>query len=813
MDGIEIPDLSNGMDDVDDAYEGAMDFAKDFAASLIPTASNLADMYNKDEESTGVLSEDIQGNATKGGALDWFTRQRLLGRRPSFTAQCCTAPGCTVLHFGSSRFCVMHEENQDELRDKALTDFKLVDDEDVPAAEDTETDSAKKRISNRKSKRAMKAADDMIEKIAIRRKMTAYSEQLDHKDHMDASFFALAKESLTDRVIGKGKLAFFEKPQIVSQFNVLDINGDGLISAVDIGRHIRRINPMWFEGKTPESAEKDLDNYIIEVHPKNKSTLDLAEYARAVIKLRYESKVTGYNGITRCAFWDLRAVVLCYPTVRPSGLLLKRGHAIAYERANAWKRRWFQNISEEECKELTETHNDATAKRNSKKSEDEHDDPLPEEVLPQFIMGYYVNDPSSPTDENGKKVDTTKKGYINLLDVNVVDVSPKTSVKDTMFGSLKGAGLSNLDEMVVFKVTVSTGRRYTLAAPEQEALRWMSYFTWFANAHRAAEQWIDTFGSRKHSTITIRDWALAGTVVAKISLGDVFKKQQEEKIQELQQTGQHVKAKKVKEKFEDKWKTDYEITERDRRLVGIVGLSMASLQDAQNTVITTIKMLVEQKAFFKKFDDCYMFGGVQAGYSAVVALMNAYAYGSMFKNRTRENTYAVKWDSKGEARECSCCGVVFKSMTLRKTTAKHHCRCCGQIVCHTCGSKEVFLEVSGKFERICDSCIITGHPPADRLIISEDQAKKAIDRKSVSNSAAEDKGKNAAKLLFQVSDENTAAATRHLSVDTLTVQEKEAIATRNSALALDSEDVNVELGGGGTSTEAAPSGGGCCIIA
>ena len=112
-------------------------------------------------------------------------------------------------------------------------------------------------------------------------------------------------------------------------------------------------------------------------------------------------------------------------------------------------------------------------------------------VDPKFMLGYYVNDPQFPEDEAGKPMDVTRKGTINLLDVNVVDISPKTAVSDTLFGSLKsGSSLEkeDLENMIVFKVTVSSGRRYTLAAPEADAIEWICYFTWFSNAWRSADK-------------------------------------------------------------------------------------------------------------------------------------------------------------------------------------------------------------------------------------------------------------------------------------------------------------------------------------
>jgi hypothetical protein len=49
--------------------------------------------------------------------------------------------------------------------------------------------------------------------------------------------------------------------------------------------------------------------------------------------------------------------------------------------------------------------------------------------------------------------------------------------------------------------------------------------------------------------------------------------------------------------------------------------------------------------------------------------------------------------------------MTFKSMTLRKTHGKHHCRVCGKVVCHVCAANRIFMQVSNKFERVCNKCI------------------------------------------------------------------------------------------------------------
>ncbi|ORX79645.1 hypothetical protein K493DRAFT_412241 [Basidiobolus meristosporus CBS 931.73] len=66
--------------------------------------------------------------------------------------------------------------------------------------------------------------------------------------------------------------------------------------------------------------------------------------------------------------------------------------------------------------------------------------------------------------------------------------------------------------------------------------------------------------------------------------------------------------------------------------------------------------------------------------------------------------YSPVWVPDNEASECACCEEPFNPVTRRK----HHCRLCGEVVCHSCSSKRFIIK--GKYgeeprvERICDPC-------------------------------------------------------------------------------------------------------------
>jgi len=71
-----------------------------------------------------------------------------------------------------------------------------------------------------------------------------------------------------------------------------------------------------------------------------------------------------------------------------------------------------------------------------------------------------------------------------------------------------------------------------------------------------------------------------------------------------------------------------------------------------------------------------------------------------------------------QARACAVCKSLFKSVSFRKAMRKHHCRCCGRVVCLPCSPTKVeVLKNSGKFDRICTDCVnCGGQPTADRKL-------------------------------------------------------------------------------------------------
>jgi hypothetical protein len=61
-----------------------------------------------------------------------------------------------------------------------------------------------------------------------------------------------------------------------------------------------------------------------------------------------------------------------------------------------------------------------------------------------------------------------------------------------------------------------------------------------------------------------------------------------------------------------------------------------------------------------------------------------------------------KWEKDSASKACAVClGAWFTRPSLAK---KHHCRCCGRVVCAQCAKNKQFEYASGSKARICRSC-------------------------------------------------------------------------------------------------------------
>lgn len=663
-----------------------VDFLKEFLFETVPTVDKFADKYLQKMSSTkghsqklsvAETQQEVISSAHEGSDLDMLHQQILTGRRLSCTAQPCKT--CGDLIFGLNDYCIKHG-GQDEVP----TSNKFFVDID-----DSQTDVAS----------TTKVAENMEKVIALRTEMQTAAERFDFKDELSDISKNAGKLFKTSRELKE--LNAWERTQLHHQFCQLDVDDDTRITADDVSTLVKRIDPELFNKFDAETLNKKFQHWIEEIHPdpdpKEKALgLSLFQYCIAVSNIRQDRRRYAQH-VSGTAFFDLRQVVLSYPTKVKRGFMLKRGYAIAVESANSWKKRYFGPVFDKETGKVD-----------------------------IFNLGYYISDEGVGTPSLSPK--NEMKGTIPLSEITVVDVSPKTSVGDTMFGSLKKAGVE-MDKQLAFKVTVAGGRRFTLSSNTEDAGGWLAYFTWWKNSYRMSRRWVELWGSNQKEKLTVRDWVQAGQVAAKLALGEIFLEKNKITKDELLNNKVSENSKRLSQNKLDKllkeWMRNYAITESDKAYLKICGLEDENVGNSQSKIIASIKDLVHKQGSYYRVDQEALYGQVGNSFKGLLMMMNSFQSSSKFQEKVGEGgTFRIKWDDPDKTPECSVCGLVFKGgKSVRQTLKKQNCRCCGRVVCHMCASKKVYLSSSDTHERICESCIITGHPPNDRIIFEPPNVK------------------------------------------------------------------------------------------
>jgi FYVE zinc finger len=157
---------------------------------------------------------------------------------------------------------------------------------------------------------------------------------------------------------------------------------------------------------------------------------------------------------------------------------------------------------------------------------------------------------------------------------------------------------------------------------------------------------------------------------------------------------------------------ELDLTPRDHRMLAIVGLSEDQAHELSGVITMAMKAIEQNEATIKQIDQSISGGvivpSVKAAYVGTQAAIRFDAFMKKVKNELQQHRYDVTWKSKADERACANCCVVFKSATLRKTLAKHHCYLCGEVVCHPCSATYLFFEQYQDFKRVCRGCILEG---------------------------------------------------------------------------------------------------------
>lgn len=394
----------------------ASSFAHQLLMALIPSPELLGNALSS------ALLEDKKVDALTTATelervtlADRSTQAKASGRRASTTAKKCSHANCNKYHFFPSGLCGIHSGLTSKSSEKSV--FKT--------AENT-------RLEDR---RADLDVGDHYALISMLR-----SEMLDVAQTFDYStkeFKQLQTEA--GKLLKNIKLDDVEKAQLLHQFRLLDLNKNGFIDSDDLIQHINLIDPE--QSKTLSDAAKiaSATSWLKEVNS-GIETMTIDQYVSALLNYRKSSETT-IAELNRYSFWDIRSAILSIPADSvKEGWLLKRGYYFSKENLNSWHFRFFR--------------------------------------IEGTKLNYYTTIPGTTVDFEGKEVEHKLLKSVDLLDIAVVDFSPKTIAPEAQTGSMT--------KPLTFKITTFAGKRLTLTTSHKDTVEWCALLSWFSYSSRQA---------------------------------------------------------------------------------------------------------------------------------------------------------------------------------------------------------------------------------------------------------------------------------------------------------------------------------------
>jgi hypothetical protein len=305
------------------------------------------------------------------------------------------------------------------------------------------------------------------------------------------------------------------------------------------------------------------------------------------------------------------------------------------------------------------------------------------------------------------------KGTIPLREIVLVDFSPKTSSPKGSDPKLLEAQTKvgmTVETELVMKITIANGRRFTFACEEDKAVTWAAELSRHAAASRLMVDWRENWGTKRVGKVVLRDWLNAAVVIAKIGMQKNAQADAQKIIADAAKAwtilpGGKAAAMRKAQRDAMQYVKDLVLTDRDWMMLRVVGLDDKNIDQLGGLALRGVQLWNASKGTLKQLDNQYMYGGVQMGVNGMITAVNVYNYAAAAKNSYNTNKWKVDWEPKSMQRACAVCCMTFKSMTLRKTHGKHHCRSCGKVVCHVCAANRIYMPVSDKFERVCTKCL------------------------------------------------------------------------------------------------------------
>ena len=519
-----------------------------------------------------------------------------------------------------------------------------------------------------------------LKAIALREEMMARAETYDVEISVDSIHDAKAALKGVQQTVDDVELG-----QIYYQFKRLDVDADGFFTVTDFNTWIYRVDPDF---KTEEGT---VEQWLRRETVDGSDQFDFINYYHMLMARRdFENNNWGHPldvvvpmELKQTPFWDLRMIVLhALLNQDRCGWMLKRGYLFTKESMNSWKLRYMRTNTQRPYEPPT--------------------------------LEYWDADPNiDPSTVTEGQTMPQMKGSLPLRDIVLVDFSPKTpSPKGTdtaLLAAMGKVGMTSEAETVM-KITLVNGRRYTFACEQDKAVTWAAELSRHAAASRMMLDWRENWGTKRIGAVTLRDWLNAAIVIAKIGKSPQILEDAKKIIAAANNKftvlpGSKAAAVTAANQQALQFVKDAVLNEREVMFLRVVGINEVNLDKMTGVVLLGVKALVLAQNKLKEYDTAMCHGIGQKVVQGAQDAVNVYMYAAAAKNAYNTSKFKVEWQSKNQERACGVCHQVFKSMTLRKTHGKHHCRACGKVVCHVCSANRIFMTVSNKFERVCTKCL------------------------------------------------------------------------------------------------------------
>lgn len=579
-------------------------FQKKFLRALVPSPDLVADtlsgiLIGKNEANKGIDAAALDENAS----IDRVTYAKKLKKRASATAQKCTSTGCNTFHYFATGLCAVHNGIVSKSEKNTLITTTKDSASDIRNSNSTRIDDLRADLE---------IGDHYALLTQLRSEMLEAAQTLVVDDNLQK--FKSEAMKLLKGVTGIDALTEVERAQMLIQFrrlvgkssffNPILSSASEVINVDSVIRWLRVVDSKFAErADVKEKAESWIKAFASEIIGKDLITIDFQTYCQLICAYRVSEKLERNKDLNRYAFTDLRLAFLSIPTAEKvvrSGWLAKRGYFFAQENLNCWFMRYF--------------------------------------IVEDNKLKYYVGERDKPGPDGNIVKQSCNE--IDLLDIAIVDFSPKTFVPQSLG--------SKMNRPTSFKITTFGGKRMTLSGSRSDVISWVAYLSGFVASSRTSLDFREHFGTERTENKTIRDFIMLGAIICKITRG---KKYLEAKGDDAKDSAEYKKLFELEE-------TDYfylqlfaseknshlqnkkELDEKDRERL------RNSAEQLAEGLLLAIKRWNSVKGYVQQAD-ILVTGGMAGDTTsniirAVELTVNGYLFTAAVKNRFNQNKYGVK---------------------------------------------------------------------------------------------------------------------------------------------------------------------------